>query len=550
LLVSRKKKGISGVFVALIIFAMLFTVGANYFVYVNNTNLATYQASAARQDALLQARQEKLRVGVSLSGASTLVVSSTNIGGVTTSISSIYLTDTTGKMVNPPGIMGQASTNFSAAQWPLRLNVGAQSSAISGCVAGKTGCNIALSAYSYVSGNLLVNVVTGRGNIFSTSYPPVVTTGTGSNALVVTMSAYPTPPLTQVFTCTGCITLLVTVYNYASTAVSGVALSPNPPNAQLTGTATVTGGTCGLATPSSTIPGYSGSGAAPSITFTCTWNAQTGAVGGFASFSGYVQGTLSGVLISSALSISNIIQIGGTSNVTTQGAFSVNFFFFKSSACTNAPAGSPGSYSYASPCTTSPSPMPPASLGNLLGGATISAGSNYYVSFYVQITNNFPATLEILPYTFLQLDASHPPPVVGNETDFWLAGDVGTYNSTSHYYPNYCGSGGCAANKLPTLAAYTGNEVTCASTPTNCIEVGYGKTVTLTLAACGYGATNWDWGGTRYAKNFDKSTGCTSSAPAFSNLGSATILTLVVGFLYKGQIYTQAIQFQGLAVVP
>ena len=548
--VSRKRRGISGIFVALILFALLFTVGANYFAFVNTANISTYQANAARQDALLQGRQEKLAIGVSLSGASTLVVSASNLGGVTTSIASIYLTDTTGKTINPPGVMGQASTNFSAAQWPLTLNVGAQSSAVSGCVAGKTGCNIALTAYSYVSGNLFVKVVTGRGNTFSAQYPPMVATSIGSNALVVTMNAYPTPPLTQVFTCTGCITLLVTVYNFASTPVSSVALSPNPPNSQLTGTATVSGGNCGPATPSSTIPGYSGSGAAPSITFTCTWNAQTGAVGGFASFSGYAQGTLSGVLISSALAVSNIIQIGGSSNVTTQGAFSVNFFFLKSSSCQNAPAGVIGSYSYASHCNTSPTPMPPASLGNLPGAATISAGSNYYVAFYVQITNNYPATLEILPYTFLQLDASHPPPVVGNETDFWLAGDVPTYNSTLHYYPNYCFAAGCAANKLPTLTAYAGNEVTCASTPTNCIEVGYGKSVTLTLAACGYGATNWDWGGTQYAKNFDKSTGCTSSAPAFSSLGSATILTLVISFLFNNQIYTQAIQFQGLAVIP
>jgi hypothetical protein len=540
--VSRKRRAISGVFVALLLFAMLFTVGANYFLYVNKSNLVTSQASAARQDALLQGREEKLSIGVSLSGGNTLVLSVANVGGVPTSISSIYLTDPTGKTITPPGVMGQAQTNFSASQWPLTLNVGAMTPAISGCVAGKTGCNIALTSYSYVSGNLFVNVVTGRGNTFSIGYPTLVNGGVGSNVLVVTMNAYPTPPLTQVFTCTGCITLLVTVYNYASNPMSGVALSPNPPSAQLTGTATVSGGSCGAAVPSSTIPAYSGSGTAPSITFTCTWNAQTGAVGGFASFSGYAQGTLSGVLQSSALAVSNSIQIGGSSNVPTQGAFSVNFFFFGTSSCVLAG-------NWVAPCVTNPAVFPPATVGGLPDGASTKVGTNHYVSYYVQVTNNYPAPLEILQYTFLQLDASHPPPVVGNETDFWLAGAAGTYNSQSHYYPNY-------ATNPPSLAKYAGNEVTCAETgPTwtpspNCIDMNYGQTVTLTFAACGFGASNWDWGGTQYASKFDSSTGCASSAPGFSSSGSAAVLTVVLSFMYQGQIYTQAIQFQGLAVVP
>lgn len=542
--VSRRRRGISGVFVALILFAMLFTVGANYFLYVNKSNLVTYQASAVRQDALLQGREEKLAIGVGLSGGNTLVVSASNIGGVPTSIASIYLTDTSGKTISPPGVMGQAQTNLSATQWPLTLNVGAKTSAISGCVSGKTGCNIALSGYTYVSGNLFVNVVTGRGNTFSFAYPTLVNGGTGSNALVVTMNAYPTPPLTQVFTCTGCITLLVTVYNYAPGAVSGVALSPNPPTAQLTGTATVTGGSCGAATPSSTLPGYSGSGAAPSITFTCIWNAQTGAVGGFASFSGYAQGTLGGVMVTSALAISNIIQIGGSSNVITQGAFSVNFFFFGTSSCVF-----PGNW--VTPCATNPAVFPPSSVGALPDGSTTKVGTNHYVAYYVSVTNNFNAPLEILQYTFLQLDASHPPPAVGNESDFWLAGGASTYNSLGHYYPTYNNP-----PNPPTLAPYLGNEKTCPETgpswtpSANCIDVNYGQTVTLTFAACGFGASNWDWGGTQYATKFDSSTGCASSAPGFSSSGSAAVLTVVISFMYQGQIYTQAIQFQGLAVIP
>jgi hypothetical protein len=536
-------KGVSGIFIGLILFGIFFTVGANYYLFASQSTLASSQANAARQDALVKSRQENLAVAVVLSGGSTLVVSATNVGGVPASISSIFLADSTGKTINPPGIMGPAGTNFSASQWPLVLNVGANTNAISGCVAGKIGCGIAITGYSYVSGFVFVNVLTGRGNVFSTEYPSPVNGGIGSNALVVTMVASPTPPLTQVFSCTGCVTDTITVYNFALSPVTGVALFPAVPVASVSGTASLSGGTCGAAVPSSTITAYSGSGNAPSITFTCTYDAQTGAVGGFASLSGYAQATLKGVLVSSAQAVSNNIQIGGNPNVPAQGAFSVNFFYFRSSSCTQAAVGN-----WVPPCVKNPSPFPPSNVQGLPGAAITSVSVNHYVAYYIQVTNNFPSTLAILQYTFLQLDASHPL-VVGNETDFWLSGAASTYNAQGFYYPTY-------TTNPPSLAAYAGNEKTCAEsapswTPSpNCIDIAFGQTMTLTFAACGYGATNWDWGGSLYASHFDNSAGCASSAPGFASSGSATILTVVISFLYQGQIYTQALQFQGLAVTP
>jgi hypothetical protein len=539
---SRKSKGLAGVFVALILFGLVFTVAASYFLFTNQTAFGTDQAYAARQDALQLGRLESLILSPVLSG-NTLTLSVNNAGGIPASIASIYLSDTSGDMISPPGLMGQSVTNFTAAQWPLTLNPGASTLAMTGCVSGKTGCSIKanLGAYSYSSGTTVyINVVTVRGNVFSTRYPQL-SGGVSSNPLVVTLFASPS----QVFSCMNCITVTVTAYNFASNPIVGVTLEPTPPGtptASWTNGASGTsvyGGSCQPAAPSSTIPAYSGSGNPPSITFTCKFSTKTGTVGGFASFSVFAQGTLSGKSVTSAIAVSNNVQIGGTSSVSTQGAFSVNFFFFKSSSCQQA------SGNWVQPCSI------PAftKVNNLPQSATISAGSSHYVAFYVNVTNNYPATLEILQYTFLQLDASHPPPVVGNESDFWLSGSPSTYNAKSYYYPNYGAS-------PPSLAPYTGNEITCAEpnppyTPSpNCIDIAQGQTMTLTLAACGYGASNWDWGGIQYAKNFDSSVGCTSSAPAFSPSGAANILTLTICFMYQGQIYTQAIQFQGLAVIP
>jgi hypothetical protein len=531
---SRKRKGLAGLFVALIVFGIIFTVSASYYLFINQTSLAKYQANAGRTDALLQSREERLFVSPVLAG-NTLIVSAINGGGVPSTITSIYLTDTSANMISPPGLMGQSATNFTAAQWPLTLNPGASTLAMSGCVPAKTGCSIkaSLGAYSYSAGTTVyINLVTAKGNVFSARFPPLASNGVSSNPLVITMSASPT----QVFSCTSCITLTITAYNFALNPITGVTLVPSIPTVTVTGTASVYGGVCLPPAPSSDLPAYSGSGNPPLITFTCTFSAKTGTAGGFASFSGFAQGTLNGKSTTSAIAVSNNVQIGGTSNVTTQGAFSVNFFYFRSSSCVK--AGS----NWNSPCIINGS-----SITTLPQTGRISGGSNHYVAFYVQITNNYPATLEILQYTFIQLDASHPPPIVGNESDFWLAGAPSTYNTQGYYYPNY-------GSNPPSLAAYTGNEKTCPEsapsyTPSaNCIDIANGQTMTLTLAACGYGATNWDWGGTQFAKRFDSTAGCTSSAPAFASNGAASILTLTITYMYQGQIYTQAIQFQGLSV--
>jgi len=540
---------------------MLFTAGLGYFLFVSQGTLATNQANASRQNAQLQAGQEALLPKLVLSGT-TFVVSANNTGGTPVTISSIYVADNTGKIINPPGIMGQAATNVSAAQWPLTLSVGESTNALTGCVAGKTGCNIALSGFSYSPGSpVTVEIVTAKGDLFSAPYPPPALTtttsatvdsvttsvtlssiGNGANALVAKMVATPSQVLSG-----ATVTDTVTVYNYASSAVTGVTISMNAPGVT---------GTAGLALLSAcspspqTVAAYSGSGNPPSITFSCTYTATTGAVGGFGSFSGSASGTLTGVGITSAEALSNSIQIGGSSNVPTQGAFAANFFFLKYSACQNAPSGSAGSYTYSSPCSSTPIPMPPTSLDALANGNYISGFSDYYVAYYVQVTNNFNATLPLLEYSYLFMD-----PGVSEEAYNFL---VGTATSPQvPYFPNYCSSGGCAGNDLPTFTSYAATAATCAESgpsynapsPTTCIDVAPGQTVTLTFAACGFGSANWMWGGTAYAQQFDNGNDCNSSPPGYQHaVPEGQTLAVVLSYVYKNQVYSQVMPFEGQAV--
>ncbi|MDA4123928.1 MAG: hypothetical protein OK438_00565 [Thaumarchaeota archaeon] len=539
----RHRRGISGILAAVILFAMIFTTGFGYLLFVTQGSLSISQANAARQDALLQAGQEALLSKVVVAGGTTLVLSVNNTGGTPVSLSRIYIDDNTGKMITPPGFMGPGGGTNATANWPISLPVGQSTNTLGGCVAGKTGCNIALTSYTYAGASVSVEIVTSKGNTFGTPYPPISTLTSKGNALVVKMLATPS----QTLSCTGCVTVTVTVYNYAPSSVTGVALSPSPPTAQVTGTASVTGGSCLAPVPSNTIVAYSGSGNAPSITFTCTYNAQTGAVGGLATFSTSAIGTLNAKGVSSAVAMSNNIQIGGNSNVPTQGAFAVNYFFLKFSACQYAPSGSVGSYTYSSPCVTTPVTMPPTSPYSLTNGNYISAISDYYVAYYVQVTNVFNATLPILEYSYLFMD-----PSVSTEAFNFLVGTA--TNPQVPYYPNYCGSIGCGGDKLPLFTPYAATAATCAESPPNynppsptqCIDVAPGQTVTLTFAACGYGASNWVWGGTPYAQQLDHSAGCITTPPNFKGaVPEGQTLGVVLSYLYKNQAYSQVMPFEG-----
>jgi hypothetical protein len=244
------------------------------------------------------------------------------------------------------------------------------------------------------------------------------------------------------------------------------------------------------------------------------------------------------------------VQIGSTFNVLNQGPFSINSFFFKYTSCTNAPAGAlpvPG-YSYATSCTTNPASIPPATPDNLNAGGLISGGSNYYTAFYVQLTNNFNTTLVILEYSYVFLD-----PTNGGESSYYLVGPATSPYAT--YYPNYASDS--VHKYLPQLTPYSGNQVNCAETaplfapppPTTCLDIAPQQTMTLTFAACGFGASNWSWGGTQYARSFDNTAGCSTVTPYFVT-PEGTYLSIIISFIYNGVDYTQAIPFQGQIILP
>ena len=558
------RKGVAGVLAAILIFGMLFTAGFAYLTWQAQSAQNQNVANLSRLNTIEQANLERIYVTtiVSGSGPFSVTILAENSGGVATSIVGAFAS-TGGVLIKSPGIVTENAP----------LDIGASVS-------------ITLTGISISSGT--VSVITSRGNTFSAPFPnpPTQTTSTistmsgstsitstipglaGSNALVVQMVG--TPPVA--FGChNGCMLDTVTVYNYALYPMQNVQLSPTPPTVEACGntpgcTANLTPTTPACTGPyapgggstTNTIGAYSGSGAAPYIYYDCTYNVVTGNVGGYASFSGLATATeifsaSNQVTVASAEAISNTIQIGGSANVLGQGPFSVNFFVFKYSSCyPNGPSHG-ASYSYASPCASTPTKIPPSTFNKLGNASLISAGSNYYVAIYFQITNDYNTILPILKYSFVQTESSSNL----GEADLYI---VGGPSNSSTIYPNYCQAGGgppaCGSSNIPVFNAYTATGASCAETngeppASTCINVSAGKSVVLTFAACGPGSSSWEWGGSQYADSWDPGySGCATVNLGLGSHGSPTALILVLSYLLNNVVYTEDVAFQSVSFTP
>jgi flagellin-like protein len=564
---AGRRRAISGILASIIMFAMVFTVGIGFFVFVNTGSLQASQANQQNQQALQQASQEELSIRVGLStnhdlwgNTKDLSLRITNVGSSPVTVIDVFVTNTSMNRIMSNSMVTKGTqylATFSPSKGgdlnyslPLTILPGFSTAQMSGCGSG-LGCNIAISqnSYNYTSGGspVVVSVLTSAGNVFSAQYPPppgatsVTTTKTisikytstvgggnpGGNVLVVQMIATPQ----QTFKCGHCLNITVTVYNYGNTSVTGVSLSPAVPLSSLTGSATVTPPTsCTIINGNTTIPGYPGSGPLPKTVYLCTFGANPNGFGGFASFTGRATGIFNGGPVTSGQAVSNAVQIGGPVSVLNQGPFSGNFFFFKYSACTNAPSGG----KYSSKCTTTPSPV---TFAGLPTASLIKGSSSYYVAFYIQITNNYNVTLPILPYTYFMTDPSS-----GGESPFFIVGNPGgSGNPNLPYIPNYNPGG----NGIPTLTPYPS---TCIATSTaSCINIAPGGSALVTFAACDIGSTWWDWAGSAYGRNFDNGNACTTNPPSYQP-NEATYLTILVTFVYEGQVYTQQIPFVGQTV--
>ena len=154
-----RRRGISGIIAAVMLFAMLFSVGTSYFLFVNSSNLLYNQAASARNSATQNALAESAVVSASVaSGTSVITFTVDNTGGVSLNVTSFFLTSSGNSLE-----FCQHGSPSPCPTLPVVVSVGATSNAISTGTTYKSPTTYTL------------RVVTQRGNVFTTTYPPTAT---------------------------------------------------------------------------------------------------------------------------------------------------------------------------------------------------------------------------------------------------------------------------------------------------------------------------------------------------------------------------------------
>jgi hypothetical protein len=144
---SRRKKGVSGIIAATFLFAMIFTTGFAYFMFVQYNYQLQHQAAIERNQMDFDQSLEQFEVGGSVSN-NKLYAQVNNTGPVAITIVHVFfINGTTGAFIKDepinPGIT---------------INPGTKATVGNGI--------------NYASGDILIKVVSGRGKVVSGQWPP------------------------------------------------------------------------------------------------------------------------------------------------------------------------------------------------------------------------------------------------------------------------------------------------------------------------------------------------------------------------------------------
>ncbi|MDG7012768.1 MAG: hypothetical protein JRN11_04480 [Nitrososphaerota archaeon] len=159
---KSRRKGVAGIIAAVLMFTMLFTVGAGYFLYVNQANTVYTKALLARAGGISSQAEEALSLATGITPGGHISVYANDTGGIGINITSLYVLGPSGATLVCMGV-GLPSGCANGAPFPVWVNVGGGSGLID-------------TGYAPVSGDVYtIKVVTQRGSVFSATYPTAAT---------------------------------------------------------------------------------------------------------------------------------------------------------------------------------------------------------------------------------------------------------------------------------------------------------------------------------------------------------------------------------------
>ena len=144
----------AGIIAAVLLFAMIFSIGTGYFLFVNTMNTFYAQGLSNRASAMQAQLNEILQVIATRNGNSHLIVTVTNNGAIDANLTSVLVIDPN-RVLYTYGIGFSSNTSPGL---PLAVSQGGSPTIDTGILV--------------VTGTYTVKVLTQRGNAFSATYPP------------------------------------------------------------------------------------------------------------------------------------------------------------------------------------------------------------------------------------------------------------------------------------------------------------------------------------------------------------------------------------------
>ena len=171
-----KRRAVSGVLAALLLFSMIFSVGSGYYLFVSSAQSQYSQALTNKGTDLRSKSVESLRITPTSSGASNhLVFTATNVGGTAANITDVFVLD-------PSGVTHTYGLGFGGSNTTPALPGGVTPQKTSASY--DTGITI-------VPGTYTIKVITHRGNAYTATYPPVPTSfASSTGSLTVDLSSF------------------------------------------------------------------------------------------------------------------------------------------------------------------------------------------------------------------------------------------------------------------------------------------------------------------------------------------------------------------------
>jgi hypothetical protein len=194
----RKRRAISGILAAVIMFSMLFTVGTGFFLFANTQNNFYDQQLSARNAAQQNQLSESVTLTTIQLADGNIGVYANNTSGIGVNITALYIQYSGKRVTNcmgvglPSGCSTPSSSTFPSCQFPAYVNIQQGTKGIpirvltGGCTTtpGTTsGCTSTGGSLSTCldtnqpanSTTATIRMVTQRGNMFTQTYPPSAT---------------------------------------------------------------------------------------------------------------------------------------------------------------------------------------------------------------------------------------------------------------------------------------------------------------------------------------------------------------------------------------